>query len=141
MQLNNDKFIQNERENNKMSNSLDTDAISKLAEILDKRNLTELEYEDEGCRICLTRELPQQIPSAQLQSLPITATYAQAPAAPQVVAPKEAAPAASLSEEDYAKLPGAVNHQWSVSFISPVIPTLRTMSKSETVSMSAILFA
>ena len=41
-----------------MSNPLDTKVISKLAEILDKSNLTELEYEDEGCRICLTRELP-----------------------------------------------------------------------------------
>ena len=40
---------------NFMSNPLDTKVISKLAEILDKTNLTELEYEDEGCRICLTR--------------------------------------------------------------------------------------
>ena len=39
-----------------MSNPLDTKVISKLAEILDKSNLTELEYEDEGCRICLTRD-------------------------------------------------------------------------------------
>ena len=43
-----------------MSNPLDTKVISKLAEILDKSNLTELEYEDEGCRICLTRELPHR---------------------------------------------------------------------------------
>lgn len=34
-----------------MSNPIDTKVISKLAEILDKSNLTELEYEDEGCRI------------------------------------------------------------------------------------------
>ena len=40
-----------------MSNPLDTKVISKLAEILDKSNLTELEYEDEGCRICLTLSL------------------------------------------------------------------------------------
>ena len=45
-----------------MSNPLDTKVISKLAEILDKSNLTELEYEDEGCRICLTRELPHPAP-------------------------------------------------------------------------------
>ncbi len=38
-----------------MSNPIDTKVISKLAEILDKTNLTELEYEDESCRISLTR--------------------------------------------------------------------------------------
>ena len=44
-----------------MSNPLDTKVISKLAEILDKSNLTELEYEDEGCRICLTRDFSGRI--------------------------------------------------------------------------------
>lgn len=38
-----------------MSNPIDTKVISKLAEILDKTNLTELEYEDETCRISLSR--------------------------------------------------------------------------------------
>ena len=38
-----------------MSNPIDTKVISKLAEILDKSNLTELEYEDEGCRISLSK--------------------------------------------------------------------------------------
>ncbi len=38
-----------------MSNPLDTKIISRLAEILDKTNLTELEYEDESCRISLAR--------------------------------------------------------------------------------------
>ena len=37
----------------RMSNPIDTKVISKLAEILDKTNLTELEYEDESCRISL----------------------------------------------------------------------------------------
>ncbi len=40
-----------------MSNPIDTKVISKLAEILDKTNLTELEYEDETCRISLSRQL------------------------------------------------------------------------------------
>ena len=48
-----------------MSNPLDPKVISKLAEILDKSNLTELEYEDEGCRICLTRELPHAAPRSE----------------------------------------------------------------------------
>ena len=52
-----------------MSNPLDTKVISKLAEILDKSNLTELEYEDEGCRICLTRELPHPAPLPVQQHL------------------------------------------------------------------------
>lgn len=39
-----------------MSNPIDTKVISKLAEILDKSNLTELEYEDEGCRISLSQK-------------------------------------------------------------------------------------
>ena len=79
-----------------MSNPLDTKVISKLAEILDKSNLTELEYEDEGCRICLTRELPHPAPLPPVHP----------PAAP--AAPAAPAPAAPVSEEDYAKLPGAV---------------------------------
>ena len=40
-----------------MSNPIDTKVISKLAEILDRTNLTELEYEDEGCRITLSRQI------------------------------------------------------------------------------------
>ena len=63
-----------------MSNPLDTKVISKLAEILDKSNLTELEYEDEGCRICLTRDFSGRI----------------------------AGPAVAPMPEDYAKLPGCV---------------------------------
>ena len=38
-----------------MSSSLDPKVIGKLAEILDKNNLTGLEYEDEGCHITLSR--------------------------------------------------------------------------------------
>lgn len=39
-----------------MANPIDTKVISKLAEILNKSNLTELEYEDEAVRICLARQ-------------------------------------------------------------------------------------
>ena len=39
-----------------MPNPIDTKVISKLAEILNKANLTELEYEDEGVRISLARQ-------------------------------------------------------------------------------------
>lgn len=88
-----------------MSNPLDTKTIGKLAEILDKNNLTELEYEDEGCRICLTREskvvasAPMMAPVAPMVSAPAVA----APAAPTV-----SAPAAPAQDEDYSKSPNAV---------------------------------
>ena len=39
-----------------MPNPIDTKVISKLAEILNKSNLTELEYEDESVRISLARQ-------------------------------------------------------------------------------------
>ena len=39
-----------------MANPIDTKTISKLAEILDKNQLTGLNYEDENCKIALTRE-------------------------------------------------------------------------------------
>lgn len=87
-----------------MSTPLDTKVISKLAEILDKSNLTELEYEDEGCRICLTRDFSGRIASpAAAPTVPVLPVPAPAPA----VSAPTAAPAVS-SEEDYAKLPGCV---------------------------------
>ena len=40
-----------------MANPIDTKVISKLAEILDKNQLTGLNYEDENCKISLVREV------------------------------------------------------------------------------------
>lgn len=88
-----------------MSNQLDTKVISKLAEILDKTNLTELEYEDEGCRISLVRN-----PNG------VAVSGAYAPMA-QMPAMQPVAPVASstpvMAEEtpsavDYSKDPNAV---------------------------------
>lgn len=57
-----------------MSNPIDTKVISKLAEILDKTNLTELEYEDESCRISLSRNCNGSvIPSYVQAPAPLTA--------------------------------------------------------------------
>ena len=81
-----------------MSNPLDTKVISKLAEILDKSNLTELEYEDEGCRICLTRELPHPAPLPPVHPAPVPPAFAPAPAMPQPAAP--AAPAVPAAYTD-----------------------------------------
>ena len=108
-------FCFNIREKYKMANPLDTKVISKLAEILDKSNLTELEYEDETCRICLTREqnvlpapafapVPQPLPVAAPvpQPLPVVAPVAAAPA------PAADTPASAPSDQDFSKHPGAV---------------------------------
>ena len=88
-----------------MSNPLDTKIISRLAEILDKTNLTELEYEDESCRISLVRNpggvavSGAYVPAPTVASAPVTAPIAAA--APAVVASEEA-------NEDYTTSPNAV---------------------------------
>ena len=51
-----------------MSNPIDTKVISKLAEILDKTNLTELEYEDESCRISLSRNCGASVDPSYIQA-------------------------------------------------------------------------
>lgn len=84
-----------------MSNQLDPKTISKLAEILDKNNLTELEYEDEGCRICLTRESTHVVAPITAPAVPTTT-----PMAP-VVAPVVNTPTPSTNE-DYSNHSGAV---------------------------------
>ncbi len=87
-----------------MTNNLDTKVIGKLAEILDKNNLTEIEYEDEGCRISLSRNAQGVCAQA----------FQPAPPPPPVPAPVSmpapaAAPAAQASvSEDYSNSPNAV---------------------------------
>lgn len=86
-----------------MSNPVDTKVISKLAEILDKTNLTELEYEDEGCRICLTRDF-------SAHAAPAYAPLPVPPPAPLPVAPGTV-PVQAVVEtaaEDLSKNPGCV---------------------------------
>lgn len=87
-----------------MSNPIDTKVISKLAEILDKSNLCELEYEDEGCRICLTKEPRPAAPAP----MPMPG-FAPAPVPPAAPLPAPAAPVLSApADEDYSKSPNAV---------------------------------
>ena len=97
-------FLTNKVSKQIMSNPLDTKVISKLAEILDKSNLTELEYEDEGCRICLTRDFSGRVavPPMPAPAAPASPAPAPLPAAPVPVAQT------ATSEEDYAKHPGCV---------------------------------
>ena len=88
-----------------MTTQLDTKVISKLAEILDKTNLTNLEYEDEGCRISLTRNFEGAAPVQTY--VPAVAPVATAPVA-AVSEASASAPAAATAEEDYSNNAGAV---------------------------------
>lgn len=97
-----------------MSNPVDTKksvdittTIEKLAKIFDKTNLTELEFEDESCRISLVRNVSG-----------VAVGGAYVPANPAVVQPvaqpvvQATTPAASVADtsaaEDYTNSPNAV---------------------------------
>ena len=82
-----------------MSNPVDTKVISKLAEILDKNQLTTLNYEDESCKISLTREICTE-------TAPVYAPVAQPVAAPVVSAVADEEPKEMVV--DYSNNPNAV---------------------------------
>ena len=84
-----------------MANAIDTKIIGKLAEMLNKNNLSELEYEDEGCRIHIKGALSAMVaaPAQMTISAPIAAT--QAPIA-------ATSTDNLLPTDDYAVNPGTV---------------------------------
>ena len=84
-----------------MSNPIDTKVISKLAEILDKNQLTGLKYEDESCKISLTRDV-NVAPAATY-----TPAVVAAPVAPQT-APVAEPEVKETQEQDFATSPNAV---------------------------------
>lgn len=92
-----------------MSNPVDTKVVSKLAEILDKTNLTKLEYEDETCKITLSRQVngiaaASYVPAIQPQPAPVVAP-ASLPASSEEPAETEN----SVPQiEDYSSSPDAV---------------------------------
>lgn len=88
-----------------MSNPLDTKIISRLAEILDKTNLTELEYEDESCRISLVRN-PAGVAVAGAYA-PVAQTTVAAPATPATPA-QPALDTQDAADVDYTNSPNAV---------------------------------
>lgn len=91
-----------------MSNPIDTKVVSKLAEILDKTNLTKLEYEDESCKITLSRQVngiaaTSYIPAVSAQPVPV------APAVSSANTEECTATDESASQtEDYTNSPDAV---------------------------------
>ncbi len=82
-----------------MSNPIDTKIVSKLAEILDKNGLAELEYETENCRISLIKSRSVQTVAAPVAAAPAAQAPVSAPAAPA---------AAPVADVDFASLPGCV---------------------------------
>ena len=87
-----------------MSNPLDTKIIGRLAEILDKNNLTGIEYEDEFCRINLKREINNAVISTAPIIAPTPTAINTAPTATTASSETASAPA----DEDYSKNPGSV---------------------------------
>ena len=83
-----------------MSNPIDTKTISKLAEILDKNQLTGLNYEDENCKISLSREISGSFVPTQIPVAPV-ATSTAAQTAPIVEEEK-------TEEIDYSNNPNVV---------------------------------
>ena len=82
-----------------MANPIDTKTISKLAEILDKNQLTGLNYEYENCKISLSREMNGGF----------VPTYTPAPVVAAPTTPTATTPAEEVKEEiDYSNSPNAV---------------------------------
>ena len=95
-----------------MSNPIDTKksvditvTIKRLAEIFDKTNLTELEFEDESCRISLVRNLGGAVSNVQYAPAPVASIAA--PVATPVATPAPATEATN-AEVDYTNSPNAV---------------------------------
>ncbi len=82
-----------------MSNPIDTKVISKLAEILDKNQLTTLNYEDENCKISLIRETNGGVVPVYAPAHPVINTPMPTPVTEEE--PKEVV-------EDYSNNPNAV---------------------------------
>lgn len=101
-----------------MTTPLDTKVIGKLAEILDKNNLTDLEYEDERCRISLSRSVNNVTTAAMApvyQPVPShTVIPGQTPTTPSDV------PSSSSGSEDFSNNPNAIKSPMvGVVYLSP----------------------
>ena len=93
-----------------MANAIDTKIIGKLAEVLNKNNLSELEYEDEGCRIKLKGAIcGSTVAPISVQTIP-----------QQVVqAPTTSVVSAEASKEDSYNADGYSNNAGTVK--SPIV--------------------
>ncbi len=87
-----------------MANTIDPKIIGKLAEVLNRNNLSELEYEDEGCRIHL---------KGALVGISVATPTVVAPQTPIVAAPQNTTLTVTQNDEsttvnDYSTNAGSV---------------------------------
>ena len=102
-----------------MSTPLDPKVIGKLAEILDKNNLTGIEYEDEGCHITLSRNIQVQA-SPMIAPQIQTVTHQPAPILTNTVTATPATSQPTPTEEDYTQSSNAVKSPMvGVVYLSP----------------------
>lgn len=83
-----------------MSNPIDTKIVNKLAEILDKNGLAELEYETENFRVSLVK--------SRTASTACPAPVAEPAVVVASAAPVVATPAPAADDVDISTLPGCV---------------------------------
>ncbi len=84
-----------------MSNTIDTKIVNKLAEILDKNGLSELEYETESFRISLSKS-NQNTSASTIAAAPVVQNTAPVAPVSQVAA------ALPTETSDISSLPGCV---------------------------------
>ena len=107
--------------------NIDGDAVRKLAEILVDTDLSEIEYEDNGSRIYVSRKA---------NVAPVATHVVSAPAA-TIAHP---APAAAPSHTDWAKHPGAVKSPMvGTAYLSPEPGAPSFVKVGDTVSVGQTL--
>lgn len=95
-----------------MTNVIDTKIIGKLAEILNKNSLTELEYENESCRIHIKGALSGAVATYEVPQIKV--------AQPQAVAPQKEVVTDEFAIDDYSNNAGAVKSPIvGVVYLSP----------------------
>lgn len=107
--------------------NIDGDAVRKLAEILVDTDLSEIEYEDNGSRIYVSRKA---------NVAPVATHVVSAPAA-TIAHP---APTAASSHTDWAKHPGAVKSPMvGTAYLSPEPGAASFIKIGDTVSVGQTL--
>ncbi len=103
-----------------MSTSLDPKVIGKLAEILDKNNLTGIEYEDEGCHITLSRNIQMQATPVVVPQAPVATVQPSVTSAPAVTVSNSSPVSSPATDEDYTNNPNTVKSPMvGVVYLSP----------------------
>ena len=109
------------------TSNFNSDLVRSLATLLDETNLTEIEYEYQGMRVRVARNIQVVTQAQVLPQAPLAAPVA-APAAPAAAA---AAPAA----DDWASHPGAVKSPMvGVTYLAPEPGAARFVSVGDSVS-------